>query len=176
MRLDEVAGRVGDPDAVEIAIWFHDVICTPGVRDNEARSARFYLERSAVRDAAVPARRLPHDPRRGTCGRCGSPTPATWSTSTSPASGARGPEFRSTTDLIRAEAPHRTDGEFAAGPRAVPALAHGAAADVRDRPVPRAPRGAAAGRNVERLLEERRGAGHLPRWRVASPGYPARNA
>ena len=36
-----------DPDAVELAIWFHDVILDSGRRDNEARSAQLYLELSA---------------------------------------------------------------------------------------------------------------------------------
>jgi len=35
------------PDAVELAIWMHDVILEPGRRDNEARSAQLYLELSA---------------------------------------------------------------------------------------------------------------------------------
>jgi predicted metal-dependent HD superfamily phosphohydrolase len=34
-------------DAVELAIWFHDVILESGRRDNEARSAQLYLELSA---------------------------------------------------------------------------------------------------------------------------------
>ena len=36
-----------NPDAVELAIWFHDVILESGRRDNEARSAQLYLELSA---------------------------------------------------------------------------------------------------------------------------------
>jgi len=36
-----------NPDAVELAIWMHDVILEPGRRDNEARSAQLYLELSA---------------------------------------------------------------------------------------------------------------------------------
>ncbi|MCP4472428.1 MAG: hypothetical protein GY815_17420 [Gammaproteobacteria bacterium] len=35
------------PDALEIAIWMHDVILEPGRRDNEAMSAELYLELSA---------------------------------------------------------------------------------------------------------------------------------
>ena len=34
-------------DAVELAIWFHDVILESGRHDNEARSAQLYLELSA---------------------------------------------------------------------------------------------------------------------------------
>jgi len=36
-----------EPDAIELAIWFHDVILESGRRDNEARSAQLYLELSA---------------------------------------------------------------------------------------------------------------------------------
>ncbi len=36
-----------DPDALEIAIWFHDVVYVPGKRDNEALSAELYLEMSS---------------------------------------------------------------------------------------------------------------------------------
>ncbi len=32
------------PDALELAIWFHDIILEPGRHDNEARSADYYLE------------------------------------------------------------------------------------------------------------------------------------
>ena len=37
---------VNDPDALEMAIWMHDVILESGRRDNEARSAELYLELS----------------------------------------------------------------------------------------------------------------------------------
>jgi predicted metal-dependent HD superfamily phosphohydrolase len=36
-----------NPDALEIAVWFHDVIFEPGKRDNEALSAELYEELSA---------------------------------------------------------------------------------------------------------------------------------
>jgi predicted metal-dependent HD superfamily phosphohydrolase len=161
-RLDEVAGRVGDPDAVEIAIWFHDVICTPGVRDNEARSARFYLECSA---GATPRF------RRAVCRMILASRHVRPMRDADPGYlvdidlagfGRPWPEFRSTTDLIRAEAPHRTDGEFAAGLapflRSLTARPRMFATDwFRERCE------AAARRNVERLLEEWRGAGYLPR-------------
>ena len=35
-----------DPDAIEMAIWFHDCIYTVGASDNEARSRDLFLERS----------------------------------------------------------------------------------------------------------------------------------
>jgi predicted metal-dependent HD superfamily phosphohydrolase len=72
------------------------------------------------------------------------------------------PEFRSTTDLIRAEAPHRSDGEFAAGLapflRSLTARPRMFATDwFRDRCE------SAARRNVGLLLDEWRRAGYLPR-------------
>ena len=36
-----------NPDALEIAVWFHDVIFEPGKPDNEALSAKLYEELSA---------------------------------------------------------------------------------------------------------------------------------
>jgi predicted metal-dependent HD superfamily phosphohydrolase len=44
---DQCKSQLQEPDAVELAIWFHDVILESGRRDNEARSAQLYLELSA---------------------------------------------------------------------------------------------------------------------------------
>lgn len=43
---DQCKSLATSPDALEIAIWFHDVIFTPGEPDNEARSADLYQELS----------------------------------------------------------------------------------------------------------------------------------
>lgn len=43
---EECKSLVSDPDALELALWFHDVILVSGRRDNEARSAHLYLELS----------------------------------------------------------------------------------------------------------------------------------
>ncbi len=43
---DRCRSLVGNPDALELAIWFHDVIYEPGKPDNEARSAALYRQLS----------------------------------------------------------------------------------------------------------------------------------
>ena len=44
---EQCKSLVSHADAVELAIWFHDVILVSGRQDNEARSAALYLELSA---------------------------------------------------------------------------------------------------------------------------------
>jgi predicted metal-dependent HD superfamily phosphohydrolase len=41
-QLDLAAGSIGEPDEVEMALWFHDVINEPARKDNEARSADYF--------------------------------------------------------------------------------------------------------------------------------------
>jgi predicted metal-dependent HD superfamily phosphohydrolase len=43
---DTCRSEIDEPDAVELAIWFHDVIFEPGNPDNEALSAGLYAELS----------------------------------------------------------------------------------------------------------------------------------
>ena len=50
-RFDEITGLLQQPDAVELALWFHDAIYVPGARDNERQSAKLF------RDAASAAER-----------------------------------------------------------------------------------------------------------------------
>ena len=42
-RFDEVASLLSDPDAVEVALWFHDAVYTPSDPDNERLSAELFL-------------------------------------------------------------------------------------------------------------------------------------
>ncbi|UEP46615.1 hypothetical protein [Burkholderia sp. B21-005] len=41
-HLDLARGAIPEPEAVELALWFHDVIFVPGAQDNEQRSADWF--------------------------------------------------------------------------------------------------------------------------------------
>jgi predicted metal-dependent HD superfamily phosphohydrolase len=114
-RLDTVAPLVGNFDAIEIAIWFHDVLCDAGARDNEIRSARWYLERSA---GTTPRFRIAVC-RMILASRHIAPAvrlDARFMVDIDLAGfGHPWMEFRRTTDLVRGEFPHKTDEEFARG-------------------------------------------------------------
>lgn len=43
---DDCKSQASDPDALELAVWFHDVIFEPDQANNERRSADLYLELS----------------------------------------------------------------------------------------------------------------------------------
>lgn len=43
--LDRCAANLHEPDTVEMALWFHDIIYRTEFKDNEARSARLFRER-----------------------------------------------------------------------------------------------------------------------------------
>ncbi len=44
--LDDVRPQLENADAVELAIWFHDVVYETGASDNERRSANWFMEQS----------------------------------------------------------------------------------------------------------------------------------
>lgn len=52
-RVDTLAGHAADPDAVRLAVWFHDAVYRPDRSENEERSA--VLAERALPEAGVPA-------------------------------------------------------------------------------------------------------------------------
>ena len=52
-QFDRVVDRVQSPAAVELAIWFHDVVHQPGNTDNEVASAALFREWAAGLDPAL---------------------------------------------------------------------------------------------------------------------------
>ncbi|RQR71138.1 MULTISPECIES: hypothetical protein [unclassified Burkholderia] len=48
-HLDLARDAIPAPDAVELALWFHDVIFVPGAKDNEQRSADWFRHQAGGR-------------------------------------------------------------------------------------------------------------------------------
>lgn len=51
-RLDDANSLLGDPGAVELALWFHDMVFEPGDPDNEDHSADLFTQLAGPRMAA----------------------------------------------------------------------------------------------------------------------------
>ena len=43
---DKICSEVENPEALELAIWYHDVVYTPGAKDNEQLSADLFMAKS----------------------------------------------------------------------------------------------------------------------------------
>lgn len=56
-QLDEARHLADDPDAIELALWFHDLIYDPTADDNERRSAETF---DSLLGALMPAERAVH--------------------------------------------------------------------------------------------------------------------
>lgn len=114
--LDETSALMEDPDAAELALWFHDVVCDPAARDNELRSALLFDRelgvhlptpfadkvRTMIMATVHPSNAVEHDARFvADIDLAGLALP--W------------PEFRRDTDLLRRESSHLTVSEFQLG-------------------------------------------------------------
>lgn len=53
---EEFKDKIGEKDAVEFAIWYHDIIYVPGRTDNETESAR--LAEKRMRELGIEAERI----------------------------------------------------------------------------------------------------------------------
>ena len=114
-RVDEVAGLLVDPDAVELALWFHDAVYETGAASNERRSADMFL---ALSEGARPVF------RRRVCGLIMATRHAGRERDNDrrfivdidlAGFGAPWDEFMRNGALLREESPARTDAQYHAG-------------------------------------------------------------
>ena len=113
-QLDLAAGRMDEPDAVEMALWFHDAIYDVPGPENELRSAELFAERAAGR-GSEQFRSKVHRLIMATCHL--DPPPATLDESFMvdidlSSFGLPWEEFLRDSRAVRAELPHLTDDEF----------------------------------------------------------------
>ncbi len=57
-EFDQAATHIDNPDAVELALWFHDAVFVPGARDNEQRSVNFLTEWAGTAISAAFVKRV----------------------------------------------------------------------------------------------------------------------
>ena len=113
-QLDLGAGRMDEPDAVEMALWFHDAIYDVPGPENELRSAELFAARAAGR-GSERFRSKVHRLIMATCHL--DPPPATLDESFMididlSSFGLPWEEFLRDSRAVRAELPHLTDAEF----------------------------------------------------------------
>ena len=113
-QFDLAAGRMDDPDAVEMALWFHDAIYDVPGKENELRSAELFAQRAAGR-GSEQFRSKVHRLIMATC-HLDSP-PATLDESFMvdidlSSFGRPWEEFLRDSRAVRAELPHLADAEF----------------------------------------------------------------
>ncbi|HVF64576.1 MAG TPA: hypothetical protein VNE58_11335 [Casimicrobiaceae bacterium] len=159
-RLDGVRDLPDEPHAIELALWFHDVIFSATSKDNERRSARFYLD---CGNGAPPRF------QRKVCSMILASTHVNamchddlgYALDIDLAGfGHPWPQFRSTTDVVRAEYTHLTDAQFATGMSCFLGALLKRAAIYRT-PVFRDANEKTARANIARLLDEWTRAGYL---------------
>ena len=165
-RFDRVRDLPPDPDAVEIALWFHDVIFDADARDNERRSARYYLDHASGATARF---------QRHVCSMILASTHAGLLSSADlgymldidlAGFGNPWPKFRRTTDVVRAEYAHLSDAEFAAGMSGFFGVLMARPSIFRTDTF-RAACETTARANIEALRAEWAAAGYLPKRRTA---------
>jgi len=167
-RFDRVRALLPDPDAVELALWFHDVIFDGDARDNERRSARYYLDHAT---GATPRF------QRHVCSMILASTHSGLSSGADlgymldidlAGFGHPWPSFRQTTDVVRAEYPHLSDAEFAASMSGFFAVLMSRPSIFRTDAF-RSACETTARANIEALRAEWAAAGYLPRSKATQP-------
>lgn len=115
-RLDEVRELVQDAEAVELALWFHDVVYDASADDNELRSAFLFDSRLGVHLPTRRANRI-HAMIMATVHPSGATCHDAQFVADIDLSGLSLPreEFLSDTNRLRKERKHLTDSEFRRG-------------------------------------------------------------
>ena len=112
-RFDCIRPMVQDPAAVELALWFHDVIFDAGSKHNERHSAEYYVERAEGSTPRFQRRVCRMILASNHSGAAMHRDQGYVLDIDLAGFGHPGTRFRSTTDLVRAEYPHQSDAGFA---------------------------------------------------------------